>query len=296
MDLYSAQDLLKICEDTGWTMSEVVLHYEAERSGETPETVRTIMEQTLAVMQQSVQRGLEDPGHMAHLAKAYGKKLAAAAEAGNLVGGRGLQRITMYALAVAQHNAALGRIVACPTAGSCGVVPGALLAIGEELSSREQALIDGLLAAAGIGVVSAAQGPIAGAEGGCQAECGVASAMAAGAVVCIMGGTPGQMMDAASLALQNLLGLVCDPVAGLVEIPCITRNACAAGNAVMAANMVMAGISSLIPYDETVQAMKLIGRAMPESLRETAKGGLAATPTARRIHRQMQREHHLEDE
>ena len=296
MELTSAADILRWCEDTGWTIPEVVIEYERLRAGESADTIISAMEERLQVMRDSIQAGLDDPGTFAHLAKGYGRKMCEASQAGRLAGGEQMQRITMYSLAVAQHNASLGRIVACPTAGSCGVLPGALLAVAEDLGSTDQQLIEALFTAAGIGTVSAAQGPIAGAEGGCQAECGVASAMAAGAILYLLGATADQIFAAASLALQNLLGLVCDPVAGLVEVPCITRNACAAGNAVMSADMIAAGIPALIPFDETVHAMKQIGRAMPESLRETSKGGLAVTPTGKRIYRQMQREHNLADE
>lgn len=296
MELNSAAELLQWCEETGWTVPEVVIAYESQRSGESPDVIVAAMERRLDVMRISVERGLDDPGTFAHLAKGYGRKMAVAAQDGRLLGGPQLQRITMYSLAVAQHNAGLGRIVACPTAGSCGVLPGALLAVAEDLEVSQGDLVNALFTAAGIGTVSAAQGPIAGAEGGCQAECGVASAMAAGALVFLMGGTGTAIFDAASLALQNLLGLVCDPIASLVEVPCITRNACAAGNAVMCADMIAAGIPAIVPFDETVHAMKQVGRAMPESLRETSKGGLAVTPTGRRIQRQMQREHSLADE
>ena len=296
MELNSAAELLQWCEDTGWTVPEVVIQYESARSGESAADVIQSMGQRLAVMRTSVTQGLADPGTYAHLAKGYGRKVAEAANDGRLIGGPQIQRITMYSLAVAQHNASLGRIVACPTAGSCGVLPGALLAVAEDMAVTDEQLVNALFTAAGIGTVSAAQGPISGAEGGCQAECGVASSMAAGALIYLMGGTGKEIFDAASLALQNLLGLVCDPIASLVEVPCITRNACAAANAVMCADMTAAGIPAIIPFDETVHAMKQVGRAMPESLRETSKGGLAVTPTGRRIHRQMQREHSLADQ
>ncbi len=296
LELQCAEDLLALGRATGKTLPALVVEYESELSGQPAAEIYETMHHRLQIMKESVEQGLDDPGALAHLAKGYGLKMKMAADEGRLVGGQQLQRITMYALAVAQHNASLGRIAACPTAGSCGVLPAALLCIAEDRGADDGALVDALLTAAGIGTVSAMQGPISGAEGGCQAECGVASAMAAGAVVELAGGSAEAVFDAASLALQNLLGLVCDPVAGLVEIPCITRNACAAGNAVMAADMVRAGIPAVIPFDETVRAMKQIGRAMPESLRETSKGGLAASSTAKRIHRRMQREHQLEEE
>src|SRR5690606_41536151 len=163
----------------------------------------------------------------------------------------------------------------------------------EELGSGEEELIDALLVMGGVGIVSAAQGPSSGAEGGCQGECGVASAMAAGAVVYLAGGSGEAVFGAASLALHSHLGLVCDPVASLVEVPCLTRNATSAVTALAAANMALAGIPALIPYDEVVGAMKAVGKALPESLRETSLGGLAATPTGQRLAQRLQEKHRL---
>ncbi len=292
MELANAAALLALCEAENKTIPEAVIEYEHIRSGVDPAAIRQQMHGTLAVMRESVAKGLADPGTYAHLAKGYGQKVREAGQQKRLIGDPQLQRITMYSLGVAQHNASLGRIAACPTAGSCGVVPGALLATAGQKETDER-LVDALFTAAGIGTISAAQGPISGAEGGCQAECGVASAMAAGSLMYLMGGTNAQIFDAASLALQNLLGLVCDPIASLVEVPCITRNACAAANAVMCADMAAAGIPAVVPFDETVNALKLIGRSMPDSLRETSKGGLAATPTGRRLNNELNQTHRL---
>lgn len=293
MEITSANQLLELCHERQQTMAQVVAEYEAFRVNTTVERVREEMAQTLAVMRASVAKGMEDRGELAHLIKGYGHLYHSASTQGKLLGGSLFKNVSLFALAVGQYNASLGRIVACPTAGSCGVVPGALLAVAEELESSDEELIEALLVLGGIGVVSAAQGPISGAEGGCQAECGVASAMAAGAIVHLMGGTNEQVFDAASLALQSHLGLVCDPLASLVEVPCVTRNATSAATAVVSANMALAGIPAVIPYDETVVAMKGIGKALPESLRETSKGGLAATPTGKRLYDEMKAKYKL---
>ncbi|HHT73168.1 MAG TPA: L-serine ammonia-lyase, iron-sulfur-dependent, subunit alpha [Firmicutes bacterium] len=294
MEITCAAQLLELCESEGKSIPQVVAEYEAFRSMTNPAAVRERMGEILQVMREAVQGGIADQGEYAHLVKGYGQKVFQAKAAGQLLGGTLLNDVILYALSVAQYNAGLGRIVACPTAGSCGVVPGAVLPISEELGCSDEDVINALLVMAGVGIVSAAQGPISGAEGGCQAECGVASAMAAGAVAYLAGGSNEQVFDAASLALQSMLGLVCDPLASLVEVPCVTRNASAAVNAITAANMALAGIPAVIPYDEVVVAMKGIGKALPESLRETSIGGLAGTPTGKRIYRELKARHQLE--
>ena len=193
------------------------------------------------------------------------------------------------ALKVAECNACMKRIVAAPTAGSCGVLPAVLLPLAEERGIAQERILEALFLAAGFGQVTAARASVAGAEGGCQAEIGTASAMAAAALTHVMGGSAGQCADAFAMALGNLLGLVCDPVAGLVEVPCVKRNVVGAMNAVSAANMALAGIQSRIPADEVIDAMAEIGAALPTSLRETGLGGLAATPTGQRIAQQLQK-------
>ena len=191
--------------------------------------------------------------------------------------------MTEEALKVAECNACMKRIVAAPTAGSCGVLPAVLLPLVEEREPETEVILQSLYIAAGFGQVAAARASVSGAQGGCQAEIGVASAMAAAALTHIMGGTGEPCAHAFAIALGNLLGLVCDPVAGLVEIPCVKRNVIGAVNAVSAANMALAGITAHIPADEVIDAMGEIGDALPSSLRETGQGGLAATPTGRRI-------------
>ena len=176
-------------------------------------------------------------------------------------------------------NAVMGRIVACPTAGSCGIVPAVLYAAMKRHKKKEEDILRALFTAAGIGMVIDQNASIAGAAGGCQAECGSAAGMAAGALAELAGGTPQQVGNAAALAIKNLLGLACDPVAGLVEVPCVKRNGFAAVHAMLAADMSLAGVESVIPVDEVIEAMNRIGRALPKSLRETSEGGLAVTKT-----------------
>lgn len=194
-----------------------------------------------------------------------------------------ISEVIYYAISIAESNACMRCIVAAPTAGSCGVLPAVMIPYNKRYNTGNDRMTEGLYVAAGIGQVIAKRASISGAEGGCQAEIGSASAMAAGMLVYLQGGTNEQVKSAVAMALKNVLGLVCDPVAGLVEVPCIKRNVMGAVNAVTSADMALAGIMSRIPADEVIDAMKHVGDAMSESLKETAKGGLAATPTGRKI-------------
>ena len=194
-----------------------------------------------------------------------------------------LTEIIATALKVGECNACMGRIVAAPTAGASGVLPAVLLPIRKKYDFSEEEMVKALYVSAGFGQVIATRASIAGAEGGCQAEIGSASAMAAAALVSLLGGSPEQMAAACATALQNLLGLVCDPVAGLVEVPCVKRNVIGAVNALTAAELALAGVENVIPCDEVIDAMRAVGDVMPTALRETGGGGLAATPTGRRI-------------
>ncbi len=216
------------------------------------------------------------------------QKVHDAAQAGRLLGGGYFTDVIEEALKTAECNACMKRIVAAPTAGSCGVLPAVLLPLAARYGLSDDKMEQALYVAAGFGQVVAARASISGAEGGCQAEVGTASAMAAAALTHLMGGSPEQCADAAAIALGNLLGLVCDPVAGLVEVPCVKRNVIGAVNAVSAANMAIAGLTSRIPADEVIDAMGEIGDRMDSDLRETGMGGLAGTPTARMITRELQ--------
>lgn len=216
-----------------------------------------------------------------------GKKMRDARAAGTLLCGDFIGKVMEKALKTSESNACMKRIVAAPTAGSCGVVPAVFLSVQEEKGFPEEQMVEALYVAAGIGGVIASRAFLAGAAGGCQAEIGSASAMAAGGVAYLMGGGAREISNAAALALKNLLGLACDPVAGLVEVPCVKRNVMGAVNAMTSADMTMAGIFSRIPPDEVIDAMRSIGRSMHEDIRETGKGGLAGTPTGVEIRERM---------
>lgn len=216
-----------------------------------------------------------------------GKKMMEARKAGKLLCGDFIGKVMEKALKTSESNACMKRIVAAPTAGSCGVVPAVFLSVQEERAYTEEKMVEALYVAAGVGGVIASRAFISGAAGGCQAEIGSASAMAAGGVVYLLGGDADDISNAAALALKNLLGLACDPVAGLVEVPCVKRNVLGAVNAMTAADMTMAGIFSKVPADEVIDAMRSIGRSMSEDIRETGKGGLAGTPTGVEIRARM---------
>lgn len=264
------------------TIGKLVLTDQAAQMEMSPEQLMHIIDQRLTVMEKSAESGLNpDLRSTSGLTGGDGWRMHQYEE--KALGGAFCARAMTTALAVAEYNAAMGRIVASPTAGSCGILPGAVLTMMSLRGiSREEACY-GLLCAGGIGLVIANQATIAGAEGGCQAECGAAAAMAAAALVELSGGTPDQCAHAVAMALKNQMGLVCDPVAGLVEVPCIKRNAGGVMCAVTAADMALAGIRSVIPADEVIIAMGEVGAALPCSLRETAQGGLAATPTGLRL-------------
>ena len=212
-----------------------------------------------------------------------GGQAAKMAAASDTLCGPFLQEVITTALKVTEHNACMGRIVAAPTAGASGVMPAVLIPLQTKEGLSDETMVHCLYTAAGFGQVIAARASISGAEGGCQAEVGSASGMAAAALVCARGGTPEQMAAACAMALQNVLGLVCDPVGGLVEVPCVKRNVMGAVNAMTCADMALAGITAAIPCDEVMDAMSAVGKCLPSALRETGEGGLAATPTGRKI-------------
>lgn len=218
-----------------------------------------------------------------------GEKMRQARKNGTVLCGNFIGKVMEKALRTSESNACMKRIVAAPTAGSCGVVPAVFLSVQEEKHYSEEKMVEALFVAAGIGGVIANRAFLAGAAGGCQAEIGSAAAMAAGGVTYLLGGNAKEISNAAGLALKNLLGLACDPVAGLVEVPCVKRNVIGAVNAMTSADMTMAGIFSKIPPDEVIDAMRNIGRSMHEDIRETGKGGLAGTPTGIEIQEKMKK-------
>lgn len=269
-------------------ISDLVLAQQAEQLELSEETVYESMKESLHVMQQAVIEGTyPDLRSTSGLTGGAAFKMKCAVDDGKNICGKIFGSAMVKALAVSELNAAMGKIVAAPTAGSCGIIPAAVLTMMQEHHIDEDTAVHALFTASAIGMVIAQNASISGAEGGCQAECGSASAMAAAALVEMTGGSPKQVSHACAIALKNILGLVCDPVAGLVEIPCIKRNTMGAANAFVAAELALADIESAIPADEVIVAMKRIGDAMPAALKETADGGLATTPTARKMQEEI---------
>lgn len=281
MDFKNAKELLEICEREQHPISEVMRQRECDL-GEIPgDMADHKMNQVLEVMRNAAHQSLKNPvKSMGGLIGGEARKLSDHAARGKSICGEVLERAITYAVAVLEVNASMGLIVAAPTAGSAGVVPGLLLALQDTYKISDGRIVDGLYNAGAIGYLAMRNATVAGAVGGCQAEIGVASAMAASAATELMGGTPRQCLDAASTVLMNMLGLVCDPVAGLVEYPCQNRNASGAANALIAAEMALSGITQLIPFDEMLNTMYAVGKHIPIELRETALGGCATAPSA----------------
>ncbi len=271
-------------ESKGLKISEVVYQNEMDNLQQTEEELFQRMRKNLIVMRESVAVGLSSERRsLSGLVGGDAAKVEARRKKGESLIGDHLSGVVAKALAVAEVNACMGKIVAAPTAGSCGVIPAVLLTVEETLQVTEQELLLALFTAAGLGMIIAERANVSGAEGGCQAEIGSAAAMAAAAAVELAGGSPRQTADAAAIAMKSMLGLVCDPVGGFVEVPCVKRNAMGAMIAMTAAEMVLSGVKSAIPIDEVIDAMGEIGKQMPCALKETAQGGLAMTPTGRRI-------------
>jgi L-serine dehydratase len=246
------------------------------------------MRKNLKVMISAANEGMEKEVYsVSGLIGGDGHKLYNYIKEENTLTGNVTMMAMAMALSSAEVNASMGKIVACPTAVSCGILPAVILSAGKKLNLDEEGLLRGLFSAAAIGMIIGMNATLSGAEGGCQAECGSASAMGAGAVVEMMGGNPKMSLDAAAIILKNVLGLVCDPVAGLVEIPCAKRNAQGAITALCTVDMVMAGVASKIPFDDAVSAMYKVGKSLPESLRETALGGVAVTKAGLRLKEQV---------
>lgn len=280
----SVEELVQAAEKRNRNISEIVLEDQAQEMDKSPDDIYKQMENNAKVMEESIAGALKPNIKSASgLSGGDAYKLYKAIEQGRSLGGVIMDKVLIKALAIAESNACMGRIVAAPTAGSCGILPAVLLTFKEENNIPRTKMVMSLFTAAAIGMVIAKRASISGAEGGCQAECGSAAAMAAAALVEMMGGSPRMASHACAIALKSVLGLVCDPVAGLVEIPCIKRNAMGASNALVAAQLAMAGIESIIPVDEVIDAMKEVGDLLVPSLRETGEGGLAATPTAREL-------------
>lgn len=281
MDFRNGKELLELCRQEDCLISQVMRRRECELGEIAPDRVEAKMARALEIMRESATQPLKHPVRsMGGLIGGEAKRLAAHAAKKKGICGPVLQKAITYAMGVLEVNASMGLIVAAPTAGSSGVVPGLLLALQDEYRISDERLLDGLFNAGAVGYLAMRNATVAGAVGGCQAEVGVAAAMAASAAVELMGGTPQQSLDAASTVMMNMLGLVCDPVGGLVEYPCQSRNAAGVANALVAAEMALSGVPQLIPFDEMLEAMYRVGRRLPAELRETALGGCATTPSA----------------
>lgn len=279
-----AAELLEQSNSQNKKISEIVMERDIVSLEITKEELILKMKQVLDVMKSSAMEALDkNIMSVSGLTGGNSKKIQDYKNNSKTLSGDFLNGAMAKAYSTSEVNASMGQVVAAPTAGASGIIPSAILSAAEKLNLSDDEMIRGLFTAAGIGEICAKNATISGAEGGCQAECGVAAAMAAGAIVEMAGGSPEASFIAASFALTNIMGLVCDPIGGLVEYPCALRNASGVVNAFISADMALAGVQSLIPFDEVVEAMYKVGRALPESLRETAKGGLAITPTAIRL-------------
>ena len=285
MKFSNSIDVIAYCKEHSVPLHQASMDYEIQKTGRSYGYIKDYLRSVLGVMSNAVHLGINDEDNVIK-GKIIGNDsvlLKKRYESEKTVCGKTLAIAVSYALSTMEVNASMGKVVASPTAGSCGVLPAVLITMKERFDLDEDKLIEGLLAANMVGSVVARNATISGAEGGCQAEVGTASAMASAAVVHMMGGTPEQAFNAAAMCFKNLLGLVCDPIAGLVESPCAKRNGMGAANALMCAEMALSGIVSIIPFDEVVEAMYRVGKAMPPSLRETSMGGLATTKTGIQI-------------
>lgn len=281
MDFKKAAELLSLCKEYDKPISQIMMDRECEMTEKPLDEIRSRMAVSFQIMKDATKEAINQPSQsMGGLIGGESRKLSDLQSSGKNIAGNLISKAIAYSMGVLEVNASMGLIVAAPTAGSSGVIPGVLLALQEEYDFTDDQIIDALFTCSAIGYLAMLNATVAGAVGGCQAEIGVAAAMAAAAVVELMGGTPEQCTDAASTVLMNMLGLVCDPVGGLVEYPCQNRNASGASNAIVAAEISLAGIHQLIPLDEMMDIMYTVGKKLPAELRETALGGCALSPSA----------------
>lgn len=284
MSFSSLQEIFAQCQEKKRSFWQAVLENESQESGCPKEEIWEKMRGYYQVM---VQADRDYDGNLrssSGLSGGEGAVLEQRAEKKDaMLSGPFLAKAMARGVKMAESNACMRRIVAAPTAGACGVLPAVLLTFQQEKNTPDDTMVEALMVAAGIGQVIAERASLSGAEGGCQAEIGSASAMAAGALTYLQGGSCQQILEAVAMAIQALMGLVCDPVAGLVEVPCIKRNVIGTANAITSADMAVAGLKSVIPADEVLDAMRSVGRLLPSCLRETALGGVADTPTGREI-------------
>lgn len=278
MFVNSGKELEKICEEEQLKIWEYTIKTEAKRSGRKEEVIFKEMKDSLLIMKESAKKGRKKSmKSVSGLVGGDAYKLEKYYKNNETLAGELIVKAMAMASSTSEVNAAMGRIVATPTAGSAGIVPAVILSVGEKLNKTDDELVQALFTAAGLGILVAKNATTSGAEGGCQAECGSASAMASAAIVEMMGGTVRQALDAGAMVIKNILGLVCDPVAGLVEIPCVKRNMSGAVSAIAMAEVAMAGVESHIPWDDAVEAMYRVGKQLPSCLRETGLGGVAVT-------------------
>ena len=283
----SVKELVEKYETKNKKIHEVMLEQEMSITGLTADEVYANMDKNLQTMENALDEGLEGVTSTTGLTGGDAVLIKNYIASGQSLAGNTLLDAVSKAVATNEVNAAMGKICATPTAGSAGVVPGVLFGLKPRLNPSRKDMLNFLLTSGAFGFVVANNASISGAAGGCQAEVGSAAAMAAGATVELAGGTPQQSAEAFAICLKNMLGLVCDPVAGLVEVPCVKRNAAGASNAIVSADMALAGVTSRIPTDEVIEAMYKIGQTMPSALRETGRGGLAGTPTGQRLKQEI---------
>lgn len=285
----NSEELINICNEYNKKIYEVMLEREIEEKGCSKEDVYKKMKDTYGIMEEAVEKSLnEDIRSIAGLIGGEGKKIVKNRPFKNkTICGDIMKRAVGYSMGVLEVNASMGRVIAAPTAGSCGIIPGTFKAIKEEFNLSENDIIEGLLTASAIGLIVTKNATVAGAEGGCQAETGTAAAMSAGAIVHMLGGDHNMVFTAAAITFKNILGLVCDPIAGLVEAPCQKRNGIGASNALISAEMVFCGVDSIIPFDEVVEAMYKVGRSLSFDLRESGLGGLAGTKTGIKLSKKI---------
>ncbi|KQU20767.1 serine dehydratase [Bacillus sp. Leaf13] len=284
MEIQTMKELNEACQREEKSIGEIMLMMEAEKSGRDQQVIISMMEERLIKMKEAVDNGIKDATTApSGISGGDALKMNDYVQQGKSLSGSYISNAMSFSLATSESNARMGVIVATPTAGAAGILPGVLFSLHKNDGTPYKDLVMGLFTASMLGLVIANRSFISGAAGGCQAEVGSATAMAAGTIVELKGGTPLQAVNATAIAMKSLLGLVCDPVAGLVEVPCIKRNVIGTSIAFSAADMSLAGIESRIPCDEVIEAMYKVGNDMPRTLRETALGGLAMTETGKQV-------------
>lgn len=284
----SAKSMMDACKEQNKTIYELQLDQEMEASDMTKEEIYDYLRKTYEIMKKSANAGLAEPiTSMSGMTGKNAFKVNDYSMNSKSISGSLITKAMARALSTSEVNASMGRIVAAPTAGASGILPATLVTMQDEFDYSDEEIFNALLTASAVGEIIAVNATISGAEGGCQAECGAAAAMAAAAIIELRGGSIDNIFTAASFALKNIMGLICDPVCGLVEYPCNLRNASGVVNAIISADLTLAGVEALIPFDETVGAMGNVGKELPVSLKETAIGGIAGTETAQRLYEEF---------